>query len=404
MSIRKHLSVIAAASLLTGCSVMDSVWGVLSGGNGTPATGRVIAVPTPKSETSVSSSALAGSTTPMPSVAFAPGGDSGRAPGATPTAAALLAQSPAAPAAAPTAPSVAAQPAAPLPQGLRGELRRLQEDVARQNGEIQHVHQALAQDGANYYGMVATIHSRLQVGTTPGNPELVAQWNLAQVALDRISADIARLALLSGEVASDSTLGTQILEGLKAGGDGTADPRQIETGTTQAQGQVELLVNAVAQDIARQAAYLDNERTNLVGLLAAIKGGELYGKRLPDGRYVASLKALDLLRLTAVSGSSERRPLVVIRFRDPDVAYEEKLYGAVKQALERRPGATFELVAVAPVATTPAQVDANGRTAKRYAATVLRSLTQMGLPADRVSLSAMTRAEAKNDEVEIYVR
>jgi hypothetical protein len=418
MPISKYLGVVLAASLLSGCSAFDGVWSALAGGGPSTASGgRVIAIPTPKPDAALQPAIATGTTAPLPSPSITAAGASAPAPSIIPAGGAVRAL-PSSPsilpvatttAAAPTVAAASGGPSAGTPQaqGLRAEVQRLQEDLGRQNTESQRLHQALAQDSASYYGTVATIHSRLQIGTTPGNPEVVAQWNLAQVALDRMSADIARLAVLSGESASDSALATQILDSIKAGGAGAGDQRQLqalESDTRTAQGQVRQLVDAIAQDITRQTAYLDNERTNLVGLLTAIKSGELYGKRLADGRYVAALSRTGVRRDAVLSGSSERKPLVVIRFRQPQVAYEDALYGAVKRALERRPSASFDLVAVAPVATTPAQVDANGRAAKRYAATVLHSLTEMGVPAERVSLSSTTSASVKNDEVQIYVR
>jgi hypothetical protein len=416
MPIGKYLGVVLAASLLSGCSAFDGVWSTLAGGSSTPSSGRVIAIPTPKPDAAAQPAVTAGITVPAPAVvpadttaapapSIVPAGGAVHAVPSTPSVAALSG-----PNAGPTtvaALSGGTVAGTPQAQGLRGDVQRLQEEIGRQNAESQRLHQALAQDSASYYGAVATIHSRLQLGTSPGNPELVAQWNLAQVALDRMSADIARLAVLSGEAASDSTLATQILDSVKTGASSAGDPRQlqaVESDTRSAQGQVQLLVDAAAQDIARQTAYLDNERTNLVGLLTAIKSGELYGRRLADGRYVAAFKATDVQREAALSGSSERKPLVVIRFRRPHVAYEGALYRAMKTALERRPSASFDLVAVAPVANTPAEVDANGRAAKRDAATVLQSLTDMGLPAERVSLSSTTSAQVRNDEVQIYVR
>jgi hypothetical protein len=42
--------------------------------------------------------------------------------------------------------------------------------------------------------------------------------------------------------------------------------------------------------------------------------------------------------------------------------------------------------------------------AKRQAETVLRSLTDMGLPAERVTLSASTSGSAQSNEVHVFVR
>ena len=42
-----------------------------------------------------------------------------------------------------------------------------------------------------YHGAIAAINARLQVGTTPGNPNLVSQWNVAQAELAKIDGDVA---------------------------------------------------------------------------------------------------------------------------------------------------------------------------------------------------------------------
>jgi hypothetical protein len=93
--------------------------------------------------------------------------------------------------------------------------------------------------------------------------------------------------------------------------------------------------------------------------------------------------------------------LVVIRFDRQDVEFEPAVYQAVSRALERRPDAIFDLVAVSP--GTGGQSLSSG-SARRNAEQVLQSLSGMGLPADRVMLSAMSSATAQSSEVHIYVR
>jgi hypothetical protein len=98
------------------------------------------------------------------------------------------------------------------------------------------------------------------------------------------------------------------------------------------------------------------------------------------------------------------RPLVVIRFDRPDVPYEESLYNAVSQALERRPGARFDIVAVAPGSANPATAVVGANASKQNAESVRRSLVNMGLPSDRMSMSATSSPEVQDGEVRIYVR
>ena len=75
--------------------------------------------------------------------------------------------------------------------------------------------------------------------------------------------------------------------------------------------------------------------------------------------------------------------------------YEHALFTAVSSALDRKPNAGFDLVAVAPNVGTPAQVSLATSRSRRNAEGVLRTLTNMGLPADRVTLSATSSASAQ---------
>jgi hypothetical protein len=89
-----------------------------------------------------------------------------------------------------------------------------------------------------------------------------------------------------------------------------------------------------------------------------------------------------------------RKPFVVIRFERPDPDYGEALYDAVSGALKRQPGVGFDLVAVTRDAAA----------ARRNLQSVMRSLAEMGLPAERLSLSAASAADDGTDEVWIYLR
>lgn len=103
----------------------------------------------------------------------------------------------------------------------------------------------------------------------------------------------------------------------------------------------------------------------------------------------------------AATPVGSRQALVVIRFDRADVDYQAILSSAVSQALERRPNAAFDVVAVTPAAGN-AQTNANR--ARRYGEEVFRSLIDMGLPPDRLSIGATSSPQAQIDEVHVYVR
>jgi len=402
---RSHVGVMAAAWLLAGCSFLsntaDSVWSTLSGeDSGSTASARqadsksgsVIPIPPAASESN-----------PLPTLKPRPAAGN---LAAAPVGAGNLAAAPVTPGS-PTGTYVGAKL-----QALRGDLQRLQDNINRHNADLQQLRQGMAQDSANYYSLVGTISSRLQVGTTPGNPELLAQWNQAQAALDRMADDIAKLNSLSNQTAADYSLGGYILDSVKAayGLQGAVDEdhrqlRALEADVNRTTVLIDRLLNAISDDISRQSNYVSNERSNLVALSVAVKNGELYGQSLAR-RGVATGSAPRANPRPAVSSSNigDRRPLVVIRFDRPNVPYEEALYTAVRRALERRPDATFDLVAVAPNAGNSSQVALHSDASKRNAENVLRSLTSMGLPPERVSLSATTSTSVQSDEVQLHVR
>ncbi|HXP32354.1 MAG TPA: hypothetical protein VN832_14765 [Stellaceae bacterium] len=388
-AIRLKHAVVAAVFLLSACSYTDSMFDSLFG-TSKPAT----------------SAATPEATEPAPAVTAAP------------------------------LPNAAAAPATPAPrpafggetgtyvgqkvQQLRGDLTQLNDSLARHRQEFQQTRQQLQQDASTYFATVGDINAKLQVGTTPGNPERVAQWNQAQATLDHMSDDIARLNSISNEAAADSSRASYLLDSTRAAFTLQGAVDQDHRNLTEVQGQINTtilrideLLTQLSDEISRQTTYVANERSNLVTLSLAIKNGQLYGPSLASRAFaqttIASTAPQAIAPAPRPSRTSEvsrevNRPLVVIRFDHPNVEYEQALYTAVSRALERRPSATFDLVAVAPNAGTPAQATVAANASKHDAENVMRSLTGMGLPADRISLSATTSPDIRTNEVRIYVR
>ena len=297
---------------------------------------------------------------------------------------------------------------------FRGELERLQTQVSTENTQLQTVRRETADHSSRYHATVGAINAKLQVGTTPGNPILVSQWNAAQSLLDQIGSDVARLSSLSNDVAATSSLSSYLLESTRAAyglsGAVDEDHRQLailEDEVNRTVVLIDRLLNELSGDVSRQSAYTSGERRNLTALALAIKNGEMYGSSLSNAAFASAAPALTQrggLAAAPVTGDAARRPLVVIRFDRPNVSYEQALYSALSGALARRPGATFDLVAVAPQAGNPAEVTSMQNRSKRDAERVLRSMPEMGLPMDRVRLSAMTSQSAQSNEVHVYVR
>jgi hypothetical protein len=311
-------------------------------------------------------------------------------------------------------------------EAQRGELRRLLGQIGRQNQQLQTIRSQTVQNTQTYQGALAAMNARLEVGTTRRNPILVNQWTSAQAALARIDADVTQLHALANEVAGTATLSTYLLDTARAtyGLTGAVDEdhRQLavlENEVNRTLVLTERMLNEVNDDIQRQTGFLSETRAKLTALSIAIENGDLSGNRQNARTFqtvapaagarqasaaVASAAPAEPPAASPNSGATTNRPLVVIRFDRPNVAYEQALYSAVSRALERRPEATFDLVAVAPNRNSANEAAVASSASRRNAESVLRSLSEMGLPLDRVRLSATTSTVAAANEVHLFVR
>jgi hypothetical protein len=294
---------------------------------------------------------------------------------------------------------------------LRGELTRLQASISQHNGSLQQLRARIVQDAQSYHATVASINTRLQVGTTPGNPILVQQFNSAGTDLEKISTDTSELNRLATAVSSASTMSAFLSESTRAtlnvSGAVDEDHKQLailEDEVNRTVVLIERLLKELAEDVRRQTNYVATERSNLNLLSAGIKGGEIYGSSLANQAVIAAAGNSVFQGPAQAKDTTGRRPLVVIRFDRPDIPYQQALYAAVSRVLESRPGAVFDLVAVAPNAGGAARIALNSNKAQRFAEGVLRSLIDMGLPPSRVAMSGKTGSQSKTNEVHLYLR
>jgi hypothetical protein len=382
----RHLLAVVALAALGGCSATaDALWPSMEGGS--PASSQ----PAPAQRVSIAPSRAEANTQPVI-------GASGSALSGPSVAQALPAQ----PSNTPVGQKIAQ---------LRSELQRLQGEVTSETAQLQQLRNDIRQKSDRYHTTVGAINARLSVGTTPGNPQLVAGWNQAQNDLSAVETNVGQLNQLANQTASTSTLASYLLETTRAtyGLSGAVDEdhralAQLEDDVNRTVVTIDRLLNEMSDDINRQNVYLNNERSNLTALSLAVKNGQLFGGSLANRGFANAAPAASAAPAAMSSQGNGRRPLVVIRFDRANVQYQQALYNAVSRALERRPGATFDLVAVAPNRGTPAQVTLNSNASKRNAETVLRSLNDMGLQTDRVRLSSMTSTATDTNEVHVYVR
>jgi hypothetical protein len=284
-------------------------------------------------------------------------------------------------------------------QSLRAQVAGLQQKLAANSARLGELRNQGAGAAGAYQEAKAHITTRLQVGTTRGNPELVAEWNTAQGQLDALSGNVNALSALGTDVTNDSSTAHYALEQIGAtfnvSGAVDEDHRQLqllEDQTSQTIVMVDRLLKEVSDGIQRQTAYVATERANLSILAAAIKSGDFYG-----GGVIGALGG-------GTQSASAGAPLVVVKFDHPDVDYQQILYAALNQALQNRPGANFQVVAVSPTRGSAASVQIAQSTARRHAQDVMRSMTDMGVPATRLNVASTTDPSATVSEVRVFVR
>ncbi len=336
---------------------------------------------------------------------------------------------------------------------IRNDLAGLQGQISGISGNLHQLEQSGTTKAAEYFANIATINTQLQSGTTPGNPRLVERISVAERNLEDLSGNVAQLNDLAVESAKMASQASFLLESTRSayGLSGAVEEDHVQLAQLEDEIQATLVLidrvlNNVNDDITRTTAYLGSERNNLRTLGAAVSNGDLYGKSLANrpfssvtpfepgasGESTRAIPApgnsmgaaapaaapvvgpvastggpgtgLTPAPQTASAGLATARPLVKIRFDRPDVQYEQAVYMAVNEAMSRYPNARFELVAVNPTQGNAAQVAIESTRARRNAERVLRTLTQMGLPLERIDLSYTDNPQASVNEVHLYIR
>ncbi|MEM9469626.1 MAG: hypothetical protein AAF988_05630 [Pseudomonadota bacterium] len=225
------------------------------------------------------------------------------------------------------------------------------------------------------------------------------------------------------EISDAASVGSFLLENVRSAfslsgaiEEDHAQLRQIEDQVNSVIITIDRLLNEVNDDISRTTAYLSTEHNNIRTLSLAVSSGDLFGRSLASSPFSgaptstllqpASFAPAPVAAAPAMAPAAptSSRPLAKIRFDKPNVDYEQPLYVAVQNALQRYPNAQFELVAVHPTNGNAAQVAIESTKARRNAEKVLRDLTQMGISTNQVDLSYAPTAQARSSEVHLYIR
>ena len=293
---------------------------------------------------------------------------------------------------------------------FRNELTQLQNAIRTNNAELQKIRTAVISNASQYHKTVGAIEAKLQVGTTPGNPQMYALLQSAQNNVQQMNVNSNALQQLSARVTSDASVVNNLLDSIRAtfsiSGAVDEDHRQLrilQNETNQTAILINSLLNEVNSDVSRQIQYNETANSNIVQLDSAIKRGSYGVSNVPLSTpmpVITSASRTAPASFNADNTAVAGKPLFVAKFNKGNVNYKDGLRRAVNAAKAKKANVVFEVVAVTPI-SGGASARSN---AQNQATTIFQEIVNMGVNAERVSLSSRTNAEASSPEVQIFVR
>ena len=288
---------------------------------------------------------------------------------------------------------------------FRNELNQLQKSIRIYNEDLQKVRSSVINNAVQYHKTIGAIEAKLQVGTTPGNPHMYGLLQSAQNNIQTMSANTLTLEGLSAKVTSDAAMTSYLLDSIRAAysvsGAVDEDHRQLrilENETNQTTILINSLLNEVNSDVERQRQYIDTAKNNIVDLNEAIKVGSYGVNNVPLLAVNSSRTAV----YTQASSNSvvSGKPLFTAKFNKSNVNYKDGLRQAVRQAQSAKPTVRFDIVAVTPSSASRL----SKQSAQTHASTIFKEMVEMGVGADKISLSSKSSGEASSAEVQIFVK
>ena len=297
--------------------------------------------------------------------------------------------------------------------GFRKELGQLQDSIRKYNEDLQKLRASIINNAMQYQKVIGAIEAKLQVGTTPGNPQMYALLQNAQNSIQIMSSNTNALNRLSARVTSDAAMTTYLLDSIQSafGVSGAVDEdhrqlRILENETNQTAILFNSLSAELNNDIMRQQQYLETAQNNIVDLNSAIKVGNYngvnyYGNNAsvsPSYTTNSGYRGNSNVQTKKTTYSSS--PLFVAKFNKKDVNFKDGLRQAVGSAMQRKQNVMFEVVAITPLNGSALSKSS----AQNNAGMVFEEMIKMGVSPDKISLGARTSETASSAEVHIYVK
>ena len=295
---------------------------------------------------------------------------------------------------------------------FRADLTSIQNAISSHNNDFLRFKDLVDEQTSVYQGLSSAIRSRLQIGTTPGNPILVGQWNDAQRALEDIQNNVNNLQIVNNRVTADAALITHLRNAIDSSffisGAIDEDHNQLKVLNDDVQRTQVLyarLMDELEEKIAREILILNDERQYMKKLSEDVEVGKFGGRvSAPPTRSTSSTESISNdtttnIKTIKIAPLNYDNAILVIKFDDTDFDYSTALFESISNALEQMPSASFEVVAVSPTGGA-----SFADKARQRASEVFNKIVEMGVPSERVSLASSNSTSAQAEEVHIYLK
>lgn len=273
---------------------------------------------------------------------------------------------------------------------------------------------------AAYQMVISQIRAELQVGTTPGNPALLAKTAEANTALSTLGAEIEKLAAFQNSLSKDATqitfLDQSLANALRLSGGTEKDRQDIYALGLQAGklGQrLGLLTTDAGNLVARHQELQLQHRAELNNLTLLIQSGT--NPPLSQQTAAATMAApmptpqVASAPVSAEQTTDAKKRVDAILAEDAIFRLEggatgdfsQDLYDAVSKAYGNNKDVTFRLVGIAPLGKNAEETRKLADGAKASMQKVFTALGEIGLPENRVILEIIASGTLSAPEVRL---
>ena len=312
---------------------------------------------------------------------------------------------------------------------FKNELNQIRSLLNKESETLVKLRADVTANITKYNEIMAAMETKLQLGTTPANPKMVALYNNAQNVLQENETAVEGLNTLSADTAALGTQLAALISSLRetytvpgALDEDHANLRVLENGAEQTAVAVKNMMAEVMIDSAQQKSAVQNARARLLGMNNAIAHGsfrtdnalilvqpqaiqpqprpQTMKQPLPkiNAPVKASVKSKAPQKVAAPVKAVKHAPLFKIEFNAEDVRYKNDLESAINKALAANAQAKFKVEAVNPLETA-ATADS-----KKYAAEVFAEMINLGVAPEDITIVSRAASDVKTPLVNVYAK